>query len=71
MYDVKVWQELAWGVLIALIVYAAQVMASFEVVTDWRAWAISVGVGAVRIIGGTLLSLIPKRDPIEPQRPKR
>ena len=70
MYIIKLKEELAWAVSIALAMYLAQVMTNFdpEIITDWRTWGIAVGAGAVRAVG-VALALIIGQAKLEPPTP--
>ena len=56
-YDFKAWQELAWAAGVAALTFGLTVLVTFdpETITDWRAWAISLGAGAIRAAAGALI----------------
>ena len=57
-YDFKVLPEVGWAVLVAVVVFAAQVLIEFdpEVIDDWETWAKALGAGAVRAAAGAVLA---------------
>lgn len=57
-YQYKRLQELAWAVLVAVGVVAAQAMLTVDpdTISDWRTWATGVAAASVRAVGGALLA---------------
>ena len=51
-YNFKVWQELGWGIVVALIVSIAQVFLEFDAaaVTDWNLWLLALVSGCARSV---------------------
>ena len=61
MNPIYIWNTLPEGVRAvgaALLVYGAVVLVDFELVTDWRAFAASVGVGFLQALGAALLAQV-------------
>lgn len=57
-YQFKPWHELAWFVAVAVITTALQALVEFDpvAVTDYRAWAISLGSASIRAGAGAALA---------------
>ncbi len=57
-YQFKLRQELIWVVVVAALGALAQALATTDpaTVTDWRAWALSLGIAVVRAVVGALLA---------------
>lgn len=57
-YNFKFWQELAWGVLVAVLVAFAQALIQFDAsaVTDWNVWLLAIISGAVRAVAAVVVS---------------
>lgn len=51
-YNFKFWQELGWGILVAIIVTLAQAFIQFDAsaVVNWQVWALSIISGCARAI---------------------
>ena len=58
MYEFKIWQEAGWAALYAVGVYVLEVLANFELATDWRAWLGALAVGAIRAAAGAALARV-------------
>jgi hypothetical protein len=59
-YDLKILQEIAWGVLIAVIVAGAQGLLTFDasVIDDWNKWALTLLSACVRAGVASLIAII-------------
>jgi hypothetical protein len=60
VYNIKWLEETGWAVLIAVAVFVLTAALGIETVSDWKAWAISLGTGSVRIVAATVLNQIRK-----------
>ena len=63
MYEFKKVQELGWAVLVAAMTTALQVLVASDLVaiTDWRAWAVSLGAAVTRAAAGAALAILTRR----------
>lgn len=70
-YRFKPWQELAWGVVIAvsLVVLQALFVLEPEQVTDWQVWAVAIGGAAIRAGAGAALDYLRRSMSGEPDLP--
>lgn len=55
-YNFKLLAEAGWAALITAVIFALSAVVDSASVTDWRAWAIAVGGGAVRAAAGAVLA---------------
>ncbi len=57
-YDFKMLEEVAWACVVAVAVFAVQLLVEFDAaeVEDWRAYGVAAGSGAVRVVGAVLLA---------------
>lgn len=57
-YNFKFWQELGWGILVAILMTIAQATIQFDatVITDWQVWAISIVSGCVRAVAAIVVA---------------
>lgn len=55
-YDFKFWAEAGWAALITALIFALTAIVDSASVTDWKAWVIAVGGGAVRAAAGAFLA---------------
>lgn len=62
MYNLKLREELVWGLIVAVTTYLLQVLVEFkpEIISDWRAWGIALAAGMVRAGAAALLVIIGK-----------
>ena len=62
-YDFKPTSEFFWFLFVTALVQSFQVLKDFDpaTITDWKAWAIALGAGAVRAVAGAALGWITKR----------
>lgn len=58
-YDIRIWQEAGWAVLVAVVVEGAMILSGLhpEAIQDWRAWAI-VAAGALARAAGIAVAAI-------------
>lgn len=61
-YDFKSLQELGWFVAVAVGTALVQALVAFDpdAITDWRAWLVAIGAGAVRAAAGAVISWLGK-----------
>jgi hypothetical protein len=59
-YVIKWLEETAWFVVVALAALLFETLANLSKVDDWKAWALALGVGALRVIGAIGLNQLKK-----------
>jgi len=61
-YDFKHVQEAGWFAFVAVAVVVLEALIQFnpDTITDYQAWGIAIGAGAVRAAAGTLLAAFTK-----------
>lgn len=59
-YTFKAWQELAWAILITILMTLAQALLEFDAskIVDWQVWAISLISGCIRAIAAIIVASI-------------
>lgn len=70
-YTFKALQEIAWGAVVAFLVFLGTAFLATESVTDWRAWAIAAVAGAARAAVAVIVAALTKsriESGIEPSR---
>lgn len=57
-YNFKFWQEIGWGILVAVLVALAQALIHFDAsaVTDWQVWTLALISGCVRAVAAVLIA---------------
>lgn len=58
VYNFKLWQELGWGILVAILVTLAQALLEFDAsaIKDWQVWALGLFSGCIRAVAAILVS---------------
>lgn len=58
VYTFKFWQEIGWGILVALLVTFAQALLEFDAtkITDWQVWALGIFSGCIRAVAAVIVS---------------
>lgn len=62
-YEWKPLAEAGWFVGVAVLVYLAEMLTTFDpeaVATDWRPYLVAAGGGCVRAAAGALLAVLPR-----------
>lgn len=57
-YNFKLIQEAAWAGGVALLVFVLTAALGLAEVTDWSAWAVSLGTGCARAVAGAILAVV-------------